>query len=183
MSQNPRPKISAYIATSMDGYIAKENHGLDWLENFAPPMDAPKEDYGFKEFVNGVDTLIMGRHTYQIVLTAPQWPYPDKRVVVLSSSLTSVHEKAELYQGSIVELIARLGHQGTKHIYADGGITICSLLNEKLIDELILSIIPVILGSGIRLFNNRIRVQSWYNLTSSKSYSNGLVQLHYEMAK
>lgn len=182
MNTQIRPKISAFIATSIDGYIAKSNHNLDWLESFKPPHDAPSEDYGFKEFVKSVDTLIMGRKTYEIVLTAPQWPYADKRVIVLSTTLSSVHENAELYQGDIRDLLSLLHTRGTKHIYVDGGITISQFLENGFVDELILSILPVILGSGIPLFNT-MSFESWCNLVSSKSYSNGLVQLHYECVK
>lgn len=177
---NARPKISVYIATSIDGYIARKDGELDWLENFNPPSENLSEDYGFKEFLASVDVLIMGKNTYKIVEDSDSWPYQGKRVIVLSSSLSSVCDKAELYAGDITLLINKLYSEGVTHIYVDGGKTISQYMNAGLIDKLIISIIPVILGSGIPLFNHIIR-DSWYQLTSSKAYANGLVQLQYEV--
>jgi len=182
MKVNQRPKMSVYIATSIDGYIAKINDGLDWLESFSPPSDNPDEDYGFKKFLSQVDAVVMGKNTYKIASSGNIWPYEGKRVIVLSSTLSSVCDKTELHAGVIQHLIKKLYSEGIKHIYVDGGKTISQFLNQELIDELIISIIPVILGSGIPLFKNVLH-ESWCRLLSSKSYSNGLVQLHYEMAK
>ncbi len=180
MNTKQRPKMSVYIATSIDGYIAKKDDGLDWLETFSPPPDNLDEDYGFKKFLNQVDALIMGRNTYKIASSANMWPYEGKRVIVLSSTLSSVCDRAEIYNGDIIHLIKKLYSEGIKNIYVDGGKTISQYLNEGLIDELIISIIPVILGSGIPLFNNILH-DSWCHLVSSQSYSNGLVQLRYEV--
>lgn len=99
MNVNQRPRMSVYIATSMDGYIAKINDGLDWLESFSPPSDNPDEDYGFKKFLSQVDALVMGKNTYKIASSANIWPYEGKRVIVLSSTLSSVCNKAEIYKG------------------------------------------------------------------------------------
>lgn len=182
MHTKPRPKMSVYIATSIDGYIAKNDDGLDWLETFKPPLEIPNEDYGFKKFLNQVDALVMGKNTYKIASSAAVWPYQGKRVIVLSSSLSSVCDKAEIYTGDIQQLTKRLYSEGIKHIYVDGGKTISQFLNARLIDELIISILPVILGSGIPLFNNILH-ESWCRLLSSQAYSNGLLQLRYEMIK
>ncbi len=172
--------MSVYIATSIDGYIAKKDDGLDWLETFSPPSDNLNEDYGFKKFLNQVDALVMGKNTYKIASRAIVWPYQGKRVIVLTSTLSSVCDKAEIYSGDIDHLINKLHSDGIKHIYVDGGKTISQFLNKGLIDELIISIIPIILGSGIPLFNNILH-ESWCHLASSHAYSNGLIQLRYEV--
>lgn len=98
MHINQRPKMSVYIATSIDGYIAKKDDGLDWLETFSPPSDTPNEDYGFKKFLNHVDALVMGKNTYKIAASSNIWPYEGNCVVVLSSTLASVCDKAEFMQ-------------------------------------------------------------------------------------
>ena len=182
MNNKLRPKMSVYIATSIDGYIARKNDGLDWLENFNPPPESPDEDYGFKKFLASVDALVMGKNTYKIASSVDTWPYQEKRVIVLSSTLSSVCDRAEIYAGDIVHLIKKLYSEGIKHIYVDGGKTISQFLNEGLIDELIISIIPVILGSGIPLFNH-IPHESWCHLVSSQAYSNGFMQLRYEVVE
>lgn len=182
MNTKSKPKMSVYIATSMDGYIARRDDGLDWLENFQPPVDNPHEDYGFKNFLESVDALVMGKNTYKIASTADIWPYQGKRVIVLSSTLNSVCDKAEVYRGCITHLSRQLYAEGIKHIYVDGGKTISQFLNAGLIDELIISIIPVILGSGISLFQNIIN-DSWCHLVSTKAFSNGLIQLQYTIAE
>ncbi len=174
-----RPKMSVYIATSMDGFIARKDHGLDWLETITPPNNSD-EDYGFKKFLGSVDTLIMGRNTYNIAISAgiDKWPYQGKRVIVLTSTLSSVENQAEIYTGDIIHLIERLHAEGIKHIYVDGGKTISQFLNQGLIDDITITMIPVILGSGISLFHNVV-CESWYRLESLQSYSNNLVQLRY----
>lgn len=179
MNLQKRPKMSVYIATSMDGYIARKDDGLDWLENFSPPPENLYEDYGFKKFLASVDAVIMGKNTYKIATRTNAWPYQGKRVIVLSSTLSSVSNKAEIYSGNIIQLIERLYSEDISRIYVDGGKTISQFLNNGLIDELIISILPVILGSGIPLFHT-IFQDSWCRLTSSKAYSNGLMQLRYE---
>lgn len=172
-----RPKISVYIATSLDGFIARENGGLDWLEKVNPPAES-NEDYGYKELVASVDALVMGRNTYEVIAAAKMWPYQDKRVIVLSTTLSSVSNNAELYEGDIVHLTEKLHSEGVKHIYVDGGVIVSQFLNAGYIDQITLSIVPVILGSGIALFKNILN-ESWYQLASVQSYPNGLVQLKY----
>lgn len=183
MSDNLRPKISVFIATSIDGYIAKKDGDINWLTTFSAPTGADEDkDCGFSKFFSSVDVLVMGRNTYETVAKFDQWPYQGKRVIVLSSSLASVCEQAELFSGGAINLVEKLHAEGTKHIYADGGMTISNFLNAGLIDEMIISLIPVVLGSGIPLFSN-IKSEKWYRLMSSRTYSNGLVQLKYEAVK
>lgn len=183
MTLNERPKISVFIATSIDGYIAKKNNDIDWLTKFSPPTDENEDkDCGFSKFFSSVDVLVMGRNSYDVVSHFDPWPYEGKRVIVLSSTLTSVCEQAELFKGEITALIEKLHAEDTKHIYVDGGATISQFLNRGLVDQLIISLIPVVLGSGIPLFSN-INNDKWCRLMSSQVYSNGLVQLRYETIK
>ncbi len=116
-------KASVNIATSLDGYIARENGAIDWLPTRDP--DSSGEDYGFNEFMRSVDVLVMGRHTYEAVLTFGAWPYGNQRVVVLSSrSLALPEALAETVttaSGSPAEIAGRLEEQGARHLYIDGG--------------------------------------------------------------
>lgn len=180
MAGKSRPKISVYIATSIDGYIASKDGGLNWLTKFNPPPENPHEDYGFKYFLSTIDALVMGKNTYQVVTCVDVWPYLGKRVIVLSSTLPSVIPQAEQFSGNLAYLFEKLHSEGIKHVYIDGGETISQCLNLKLIDLITITIVPVILGSGIPLFKE-IKYESWYQLLNAKAYSNGLVQLQYEL--
>ncbi len=172
-----RPHISIYIATSIDGYIARKDGSLDWLDR----VGGFDEDYGFQKLLGSIDAVILGRKTYEIASTVPD-PYPGKKVVVLSNSLNSVKNGMELYRGDLAELLAKLQKEGIKHIWVDGGVTISQFLSSQLVDTMTLSIIPVILGSGIPLFNV-ISKEIPCRLISSQSYQSGLVQLNYEIIK
>jgi dihydrofolate reductase len=183
MTSNNRPKISVFIATSIDGYIAKKNNDIDWLTQFSPPINENEDkDCGFSKFFSGVDALVMGKNTYNVVSHFDTWPYEGKRVVVLSSTLKSVCKQAELFTGEITDLVEKLYADGIKHIYVDGGATISQFLNMGLVDQLTISIIPVVLGSGIPLFS-KINDDKWCRLMSSRVYSNGLIQLQYNVLK
>lgn len=171
-----RPKISIYIATSIDGYIARKDGSLDWLDR----VGGFGEDYGFQKLIDSIDGVILGRNTYEVAASVPDWPYKGKRIVVLSNSLQSVREEAELYGGDLTQLMTQLHSEGIKHVWIDGGLTISQFLKLQMVDYMTLSIIPVILGDGISLFNvigNEIPCQ----LISSQSYRSGLVQISYEI--
>lgn len=170
-----RPKISIYIAASIDGYIARNDNSLDWLDR----VGGFDEDYGFKKLLDSIDTLIIGRKTYEIATTVPD-PYPGKRVVVLSNTLKSVREGMELYRGDLAELVAKLHSQGTRHIWVDGGVTISQFLASQIVDTITIGIIPIILGEGLPLFNV-VGKELPCRLISSQSYPSGLVQLNYEL--
>lgn len=181
MTLHERPKISVFIATSLDGYIARKNGDIDWLVKFNPPTGEDEEkDCGYSQFFSSVDVLIMGRNTYETVSRFDTWPYQGKRVVVLSSTLTSVCKQAELFSGNTEHLIKKLHAEGIKHIYVDGGVTVSQFLDSGFVDQMIISLIPVVLGSGIPLFS-KIKNDKWCRLVSSKPYSNGLMQLQYEV--
>ena len=172
-----RPQISIYIATSIDGYIARKDGNLDWLDR----VGGFDEDYGFQKLLDSIDALIIGRKTYEIATTVPD-PYPGKRVVVLSNSLHSVREGMELFRGDLTQLASQLHSDGVKHVWIDGGVTISQFLDLQMVDSMTLSVIPVILGSGMPLFS-AIGTELPCRLISSQSYPSGLVQLNYEIVK
>lgn len=171
-----RPKISIFIAASLDGYIAKENDQLDWLEKF----NCFGEDYGFHSFFASIDTLIVGRKTFEPAARAPHWPYPGKKVIVLSRTLESVGPHAEVYNGNIMDLILKLQAKGSKHVWIDGGITIAHFLKEKYVDQITVTIVPVLLGSGIPLFL-RTGTEQECELLATKTYHSGMIQLTYQV--
>lgn len=175
MSNTTPPKFSAYIATSLDGYIAGTNDELDWLSNFAL-LD---EDYGYQAFADNTDAMLIGRKTYQTILGFSSWPYPHKRVIVLSSQQLKITiPNVELFNGSFDMLLTFLAKENLHHVYVDGGITISQFLNRGLLNQLIISIMPIILGEGKHLFKklkNKINLE----LINSKTFTNGVVQLSY----
>ena len=176
-----RPKVSVFIATSLDGYIARADGKIDWLEN-ANSTVPPGEDCGYGKFFDSVDTLVMGRKTFEKVLTFTDWPYGEKRVVVLSSKLkelpANLAKTVSVTNASPTKILEALSHDGSKHIYLDGGLTIQRFLNEGLVDELTVTNIPVLLGEGISLFG---KTPSDIPLThiKTRAYENGFVQSTY----
>ncbi len=175
MTINARPAISIYIAVSIDGYIARKDGSLDWLDR----VSGFDDDYGFQKLMGSIDAVILGRKTYEVASTMPD-PYPEKRIIVLSNNLDSVKNGMELYKGDLMNLVVKLHRDGIKHIWVDGGSTVSQFLSLQLVDEMTLSVIPVILGSGIPLFHV-IGKEISCRLISSESYRSGLVQLHYEI--
>lgn len=173
-------QCNVFIATSLDGFIAREDGGIDWLGDPA----AGAEDHGFQAFFDSVDALVMGRNTYELVRTFPSWPYGEKRVVVLTSrplDLPPAHRgRAEAMSGSPTEVVARLAARGHRRLYVDGGVTIQRFLLEGLIDEMVITRIPILLGSGIPLFGDLPHDVHLRHL-ETRSYESGLVQSRYEV--
>lgn len=176
MNQKKRPKISIFIAMSIDGYIARKDGDIDWLEY----GHQGAEDYGFKEFINSIDVLVLGKNTYEVVSSFDQWPYEGKRVIVLSNTLSEVRKEAELFRGQINDLTSKLYSEGIQHIWVDGGVTVSKFLEAGLVDNLTISIIAMILGEGIPLFSI-MNKEHKCRLLSTQSYPSGLVQLKYEI--
>lgn len=149
------PRCSVFVATSLDGFIAREDGRLDWLDaaNSAVP---PGEDCGYGAFIATVDTLVMGRATMEKVLTFGGWPYGELPVIVLSrhglALPYTLSETVSVSAESPPELVRRLAGQGKRHLYIDGGRVIQSFLEAGLIDELTITRIPVLLGAGRPLF-------------------------------
>lgn len=168
-----------YIATSLDGYIADTNGGLEWLHSIPNPDNL---DFGFAAFMNRIDAIIMGRKTFAMVCGFDgEWPY-FKPVFVLSKSLTSIPEKyrskVEIISGSLSNIENNLNQKGYKHLYIDGSVTIQSFLKEEKIDEMIITTVPILLGGGTSLFGN-IPKQMIFELVKSEVLLNSLVKSHY----
>lgn len=143
-----------YIAASLDGFIASEDGGLAWLTEIPNPEGS---DYGFLEFIDSIDAIVMGRNTFDTVMTFGEWPY-TKPVFVLSRSMSAVPDhlrgKAEVISGALVSIIGILEGRGYQKLYIDGGKVIQSFLQEDLIDVITLTRAAILLGAGIPLFGN-----------------------------
>jgi dihydrofolate reductase len=170
---------TVYIAQSLDGYIADKNGGLDWLNNIPNPEN---NDFGFADFIENIDAIVMGRNTFQKVLTLGDWPY-TKPVYVISSSLNKIpnelSDKVTILNSNPSELVKRLNQKGHKNLYIDGGLLIQSFLSEDLIDELIITTIPILLGGGIPLFgdlNNSMK----FSHVKTEVLLNSLVKSYYK---
>jgi len=168
-----------FIATSLDGYIADKDDGLDWLHSIPNPENL---DMGYAEFIDRIDALVMGRKTFDTVCNFDcDWPY-SKPVFVLSNSMKSIpegyEEKAELISGSLPEVIDAIQQKGHEHLYIDGGVTIQNFLKEDLIDELIITVIPILLGGGSALFGE-LPKQMAFEHVKTEAFLNAIVQNHY----
>lgn len=167
-------KCSVYIAASLDGFIARANGAIDWLE----VVNRDGEDYGFKTFFDSVDVMVMGRKTYETALSFDQWHYAGKRVVVLTHQALEARHGETFYAGDLKALVERLAAEGARHVYVDGGAVIAQFLAAKLVDHVTVSIIPVLLGEGIPL-TPKIGSDVALNLIDHEAFESGLVQLHY----
>jgi dihydrofolate reductase len=174
----PRPRCSVFIATSLDGFIARRDGGIDWLSI----VETPGEDYGYARFFDDVGALILGRGTYDTVLGFSSWPYGDKPCVVFTHRPPpAARHRERFHAGAPGPLLAELHEAGVRRVYVDGGGLIRSFLRENLIDDITLSIIPVVLGDGIPLFGAEIPERR-LRLAGSQAFASGLVQLRYELA-
>jgi|ERR1700723_206602 dihydrofolate reductase len=169
---------SVFIGMSVDGFIARPNGELDFL----PPGGG--EPHGYDEFMGSVDALVIGRGTFETVLSFPEWPYGKKRVVVLSSrplDFSGVRGgNVEQMSGTPAEIVSKLAASGSEHLYIDGGITVQRFLRAGLIQRLIITRVPVLIGEGIPLFGtlpHDIRLRH----VATKHYQSGLVQTEYEV--
>ena len=171
-------KASVFIGTSVDGFIARPDGALDFL----PPGGG--EPHGYDEFIASVDALVIGRNTFETVLQFPEWPYGQKRVVVLSSrslDLSKVRRgRVEQMNGPPAEVAARLEATGARHIYVDGGITAQRFLRAGLIQRLIITRVPVLIGTGIPLFG-ALSADVRLRHIETRNYPSGLVKTEYEV--
>jgi len=174
-------KTLVYIGTSLDGFIARKDGDIEWLVQFANE----EAIQAYKEFINKIDAIIIGRGTFEKVLSLPTWPY-EKEVFVLSTSITQVpdikKEKVAVLSMRPRELLKYLSDKGFSSIYVDGGKVIQDYLKEDLVDELIISKAPIILGSGIPLFNY-LDNELQFEHIRTKVQSNGLVRSYYERTR
>ena len=171
--------VSVFIGTSLDGFIARPNDDLDFLP------EGGGEPHGYDEFIASVDALVIGRKTFEKVLTFGAWPYGDKRVVVLSSRPVDLSRVAggvvEQMAGTPAEIVSQLAASGAHNLYIDGGITIQRFLRAGLIQRLIITRVPVLIGEGIPLFGSLAQDIRLRHI-ATRHYPSGLVQSEYEVA-
>lgn len=175
---NPIMLCSVFIGASVDGFIARLNGTFDFL-----PVDGG-EPHGYKEFFASVDALVIGRKTFETVVAFPEWPYGDKRVIVLSGRALDLSRTpagcVEQMQGSPRQIVSQLESRGVRHIYVDGGVTIQRFLRDGLIQRLIITRVPVLIGEGIPLFGplaGDIRLKH----IETRHYASGLIKTEYEV--
>lgn len=168
-------KASVFVGTSLDGFIARRNGSFDFL-----PAGGG-EPHGYDEFMATVDALVIGRNTFETVLTLASWPYGAKPVFVLSArALAPAPHGAvvERLSGDPAEIVSRLGARGIRHVYVDGGITIQRFLRAGLIQRLVITRVPVLIGDGIPLFGVTQRDIALTHV-ATRQYASGLVQSEY----
>lgn len=170
--------VSVFVGTSVDGFIARPNGDLDFL-----PAGGG-EPHGYNEFFASVDALVIGRKTFETVLAFPEWPYGQKRVVVLSNrplDFSAVRGGVvEQMAGPPAEIVAKLAATGARHLYVDGGITVQQFLRAGLVQSLTITRVPVLIGEGIPLFGSLphdVRLRH----VNTQHYPSGLVKSEYEV--
>lgn len=170
--------VSVFVGASVDGFIARPNGDLDWL-----PAGGG-EPHGYDEFIAAIDALVIGRKTFETVLAFPAWPYGDKRVVVLSSrplDLSAVKGGVvEQMDGPPAEIVSRLAASGAHRLYVDGGITIQRFLRAGLVQRLVITRVPVLIGAGIPLFGTLEHDVRLHHVMT-RHYPSGLVQSEYRV--
>jgi len=175
-------KISLFIAMSVDGYIAKPNDDLSFLKL----VEKEGEDYGYAEFTDSIDTLIVGRKTYEYVLKnigSSHYDNGNRDVYVITGTERSDVGRTIFYTGDLTKSIEKLKSEDGKNIYCDGGAEVINeLLKQDLIDEFVISVIPILLGNGTRLFKDG-RPEQTLKLITAKTFETGLTQLHYSKEK
>ena len=169
-----RPRISVYIAHSVDGYIADAEGSLDWLFRLAGT-----EDYGHAEFMAGIDGLAMGRGTWDFIAEEPDLPFEGRPVYVFTSRDATPRDGVTFWSRTPQEAVAEWQAAGLTHVYVDGGRLISQFLQAGYVDSLTLTVVPVLLGRGARLFHE-VDAQTALRLVSATPYDNGLVVLRYE---
>jgi len=165
-------QFAVFIAVSLDGYIARPDGSIDFLAPFH------HEEHGYAAFFAGIDALLIGRGTYDTVLGFPEWPYGDKRVIVATTRPRPATHGEEMWSGPPRELAGRLEREGVRRVYLDGGALVRGFLQEDLVDEMAINVIPIVLGAGRPLFASGLPEMP-LRLLEAKSFPSGLVQLRY----
>lgn len=171
-----KPRVKLYIACSLDGFIAREDGSIDWLTEYE---NNPETDYGYSEFYASIGTVLMGRKTYEQVLSFGDWPYAEKRTCVFTGQKEplSREKRVEFVSDNVGEFMRRLKGNTDEDIWLVGGSQLIrAFLEEDLVEDLIVFIVPVILGSGIPLFD-RIGKEIKLRTVSIEKYENGLVKM------
>ena len=172
------PNVILYIACSFDGYIARGDGNIEWLSM----VESGSQDYGYQKFYDSVDALIMGRKTYQQILSFGKWPYPGKPCYVLSRNIME-SKRSDVFISSAdpAALMTRFSEKGSTRVWLVGGAdTLKTFLNQELVHEIIVSYIPFLLGDGIPLFQPGIPERN-LTLLSTETFPNGLLQVHYRL--
>jgi dihydrofolate reductase len=168
--------FSVFVAASLDGYIARADGNIDWL-SIVHPVD---EAHGYEAFMSSVDTIVIGKRTYETVLRYEEWPYVGKRVIVMTHHPVKALHTENFYSGSARGLANRLAD--ARHVYVDGGNVVSQFFAAGLIDDVTISVIPIVLGHGIRLFSGG-EGEHRLELTGSRSWPSGMVQMRYRLRK
>lgn len=180
----PAITASVFVGVSLDGFLARPDGNLDWL--MGAEAEGGGGEYGYNEFIAGIDTIVMGSKTFEKALTFDKWYYGDKPVVVLSSrpvDLSAARARGgvvEQMAGAPAEIVSKLAASGVRHLYVDGGMTIQGFLRAGLIQRLIISRLPVLIGQGIPLFGplpHDIRLRH----VATRTYPGGMVQSEYHV--
>lgn len=174
-----RPKTSAFCGVSLDGFLARPDGRIDWLDRFAG------EEHGYAAFMESIDTLVIGRNTYAFVLemvrTGLGWPYAGKRCVVMTHRPIDARHGERAYAGEPGPLLAQLGVDGARHVYVDGGVVVRSFIAAALLDEMTVSFVPALIGEGIPLLGG-VALETGLTLDRAVTYPNGVVQMRYRLA-
>jgi len=175
-----KPRTSTFCAVSLDGFLARSDGSIDWLKPFEG------EEHGFLAFFASIDSVVMGRRTYEFVLQMLRaglpWPYRGKRCVVMTHRPVEGDNQERAFAGEPKALLDELEGQQARHVYVDGGVVIRSFLAAGLLDEITVSVVPCLLGAGFPLFGG-VRRESGLKLDRAKSFNNGLVQVHYRVGE
>jgi dihydrofolate reductase len=170
-------KLSVFVGTSLDGFIARRNGRYDFL-----PAGGG-EPHGYDEFIASVDTILIGRNTFEVVLKLPSWPYGDKRVIVLSHrplDVSGIAGHVEQMSGDPAQIARELAATGAKHVYVDGGITVQQFLRVGQIHHITITRVPVLIGEGVPLFGSLPQDIKLRHI-GTHEYQSGLVKSEYEV--
>jgi dihydrofolate reductase len=165
------PRCAAFLAVSLDGFIARADGSLDWLDPF-------QEDHGYEAFFGSVDSVLVGRATWEVVAGFAAWPWTGKRVAVLTHRPLDARHGEVALSGAPAEALGRLEAEGARCVYVDGGSVVSQFLAAGLVDELTVNLIPIVLGGGVRLFQGALPERR-FELASTQAFRSGLVQLRY----
>ncbi|WP_458720347.1 dihydrofolate reductase family protein [Candidatus Nitrosocosmicus sp. R] len=179
-------KVSIFIGTSLDGFIARENGDIDWLDD-ANKKVTLDENFGFKSFLESVDQIIMGRKTFEQVMTFDKWPYNNTKMIVLTSKNVEIPEKLKetvttSNMSSPKQLVKELSYQSVNHIYVDGGMVIQDFLSARLVDEITVTIVPILIGKG-KSFSGLLSKDLSLQHLKTTVYDFGFVQNKYKVNK
>lgn len=174
-----RPRVSVFLALSLDGHIAGENGDLTWLE---PYSSDPQEHTGFSALMRSIDAMVFGRNTFEAVRSFDPWPYAGKRIIALTHRAMSPAHGAEAWNGPLEELLRKLWREGCGHVYLDGGEAARQGFELDVVDEFTISCVPVIRGKGVPLFVPGLAGRKW-SLKESRALPSGLLQGVYAREK